>query len=167
MKKRQKDKGPAQLYLERIGELEKQIDRKRDRMERLYCLATKCTPTMSTGGGSVGGNSDKMAPSDASMDLEAEIVRDRETLKAMINEACDLLEQVRDERYYKVLYKHYIEYKAFEEIAVETGYTYRNAHYLHGRALQVFGRLLEEYRIKRLSMTLEERIKERSRTPLY
>lgn len=142
---RNKKKGPAQQYLERIESLETQIDRKRDKMERLYCLATKCTSSMSASGAAGGGNRDKMAPSDASLDLEKEIDQDKEKLKAMISEACDLLARVPGKAHYDVLYKHYIEYKSFEQVAVEMGYTYRNAHYLHGRALQAFEKVLEEY----------------------
>lgn len=142
---RNKKKGPAQQYLERIEILETQIDRKRDKMERLYCLATKCTSSMSASGAAGGGNRDKMAPSDASLDLEAEIAQDKETLKAMISEACDLLARLPGKAHYDVLKKHYIEYKSFEQVAVEMGYTYRNAHYLHGRALQAFEKVLEEY----------------------
>jgi hypothetical protein len=141
-----KKKGPAQQYLERIESLETQIDRKRDKMERLYCLATKCTASMSQSGAAGGGNRDKMAPSDASLDLEKEIDQDKAKLRAMISEACDLLARVQDQKHYDVLYKHYIEYKPFEQVAVEIGYTYRNTHYLHGRALQAFEKVLEEYR---------------------
>lgn len=151
---RNKKKGQAQQYLERIENLETQIDRKKDKAERLYCLATKCTSSMSAGGAAGGGNRDKMAPSDAGMDLQAEIDQEKEKLRAMISEACDLLARVPGKAHYDVLYKHYIEYKSFEQIAVEMGYTYRNALYLHGRALQAFDKVLEEYK------------KERSKTPL-
>lgn len=146
MKKKKKIKGAAELYLERIEILETQIDRKEDKMQRLYCLATKCTSSMSASGAAGGGNRDKMAPSDASMDLEAEIEQDRRRLKDMIGEACDLLALVPNKKHYDVLYKHYIEYKPFEQVAVEMHFTYRNTHYLHGRALQVFEKLLEEHR---------------------
>lgn len=143
---KKKKKSQAQQYLERINDLETQIDRKRDKMDRLYCLATKCTASMSASGAAGSGNRDRMAPSDASMDIEVEIERDKEKLKAMISEACDLLARVPKKEHYDVLYKHYIEYKPFEKIAVEFGCTYRNAHYMHGRALQVFDKVLEEFR---------------------
>ena len=143
-----KKKGPAQQYLERIESLETQIDRKKDKAERLYCLATKCTASVNASGAAGGGNHDKMAPADANIDLMKEIERDKVKLKAMISEACDLLARVPGKSHYDVLYKRYIEYKSFERIAVEMDYTYRNVHYLHGRALQAFDKVLEEYNRK-------------------
>lgn len=145
---KKKKKSPAQEYLEKIRNQETQIDRKRDKMERLYCLATKCTASMSASGAAGGGNRDKMAPVDANIDLEAEIDQDKAKLRDMISEACDLLARVPEKKHYDVLYKHYIEYKSFEQVAVEIGDTFRNAHYVHGRALQAFGKVLEEWRRK-------------------
>lgn len=152
---RNKKKGPAQQYLERIESLETQIDRKRDKMERLYCLATKCTSSMSQSGAAGGGNRDKMAPMDANIDLQAEIDHDTVNLRHVISEACDLLARLPYKPHYDVLYKHYIEYKNFEQAAAEMGYTYRNVHYLHGRALQAFDKVLEEYKKERSKTTLE------------
>ena len=77
-----------------------------------------------------------------------EIERDKVKLKGMISEACDLLARVPGKAHYDVLYKRYIEYQSFERIAVEMDYTYRNVHYLHGRALQAFDKVLEEWRRK-------------------
>jgi DNA-directed RNA polymerase specialized sigma24 family protein len=165
MKKRQKDKGPAQLYLEQIEEMEKQIDRKKDKAERLYCLATKSTASMSAGGASGGGNHDKAGGAmDSYMDLVAEIKKDEATLKARICEAYDLMARL-PERHYKVLEHHYLYYKKFKDIAAEMNYSERNVTTLHGRALQLFGKALEEHNRRKaenahiLSEIMEECIK--------
>lgn len=67
---------------------------------------------------------------DAYIDKKARIIR--------------LLEKVRHPDYLKVLQSRYIEYASLEEIAAEMHYTYRWICKLHGRALQVFGKLLKE-----------------------
>jgi DNA-directed RNA polymerase specialized sigma subunit len=43
----------------------------------------------------------------------------------------------------KVLHKRYFEYKPWEQIACEMGYSYRNVCYIHGKALQAFEALME------------------------
>ena len=148
MKKNQKEKGQAQLYLEQIEKLEMQIDRKKDKAERLYCLATKSTASMSAGGAAGGGNHDKAGGAmDSHMDLAAEIDRDEAKLKTLICEVYDLMEGF-PERHYKVLKYRYLDYKKFDDIAKEMGYSYRNVTTLHGRALQLFGKALEEHKRK-------------------
>lgn len=168
MKTRKKEKGPAQLYLERIKKLDVQIDAMEQEKQALRDLAYRVTPSMSgSGGASGGGNHDKIGSAAARIaDKEAEIEEAIDRLIDMKDEATGLLKHLAKPEHFKVLHSRYILYKSFESIAVEMGYSYRNIHYLHGRALQAFEKVLEEYRIKRLSMTLEERIKERIKTPL-
>ena len=148
MKKTQKEKGAAQLYLEQIEKLEVQIDRKRDKAERLYCLATKSTAGMNAGGASGGGNCDKMGnAADGHMDLLKEIEKDEADLKALISDTYDLMAKLRRE-HYDVLRLRYMHYMTFDDIARAMNYSSRGIRSLHGRALQVFGKVLEERRRK-------------------
>lgn len=156
MKPRKKDKGPAQLYLERIEALKIQIDRKKDKAERLFCLATKSTSSMNASGAAGGGNPDKMAgASDGHMDLKKEIDQDEQRLESMICEACDLLARLTDKKHYDVLRYRYLHFMQFTQIAVDMKYTYRGICILHGRALQEFEKVLEA----RKKMTFEERLR--------
>lgn len=142
---KKKKKGRAQLYLEQIEKLRIQIDRKRDKAERLYCLATKSTASMSAGGAAGGGNCDKMGNAmDGNMDLNREIEKDEADLKALISEACDLMAKL-PQRHYDVLKYRYLYYKTFDDIAREMNYSYRGIRSLHGRALQLFEKALEEW----------------------
>lgn len=146
MKKRKKEKGPAQIYLERIEALKTQIDRKKDKAERLYCLATKSTASMNASGASGGGNPDKMAGvADGYMDLKKEICQDEKRLESMVSEACDLLARLENKQHYEVLMCKYLHFKKLTPIAVEMKYTYRGICILHGRALQEFEKVLEEH----------------------
>ena len=147
MKKRKKEKGAAQIYLEQIEHLKIQIDRKKDKAERLFCLATKSTASMNASGAAGGGNPDKMSGvADGYMDLKKEIDQDERRLKSMICEACDLLARLTNKQHYDVLRYKYLQFMPFTQIAVDMKYTYRGICILHGRALQEFEKVLEAQR---------------------
>jgi hypothetical protein len=147
MKKRKKEKGAAQIYLEQIERLKIQIDRKKDKAELLYCLATKSTASMNASGAAGGGNPDKMAGvTDGYMDLKKEIDRDEQQRERLISEACDLLARLTNKQHYDVLKSRYLYYMPFTQIAVDMKYTYRGICILHGRALQEFEKVLEAHR---------------------
>ena len=147
MKKRKREKGAAQIYLEQIERLKIQIDRKKDKAERLYCLATKSTASMNASGAAGGGNPDKMAgASDGYMDLKKEIDQDEKRLESLISEACDILARLTNKQHYDVLRYKYLYFMQFTQIAVDMKYTYRGICILHGRALQEFEKALEEHR---------------------
>ena len=147
MKKRKKEKGKAQLYLERIESLKTQITRKKDKAERLYCLATKSTASMNASGAAGGGNQDKMAgAADGHMDLIKEIRQDEQRLERMIGEAFDILARLKDEKHYDVLKDRYLYFIPFTQIAVNEKCTYLGICIRHGRALQEFEKALEEHK---------------------
>ena len=139
-----KKKGPAQLYLEKIRKLDVQIDCLEQEKISLQSLATRITPSMSGSGGSAGGNQDKMGDAVARIiDKKREIDSAVDALIDLKEEASALLARLDKPEHLKVLHKRYIQYQSFETIACDMGYTYRNVHYLHGRALQAFGKLLK------------------------
>lgn len=142
-----KKKGPAQLYLEKIRKLDVQIDCLEQEKISLQSLATRITPSMSGSGGSAGGNQDKMGDAVARIvDKKREIDSAVDALIDLKEEASALLACLDKPEHLKVLHKRYIQYQSFETIACDMGYSYRNVHYLHGRALQAFGKVLEEHR---------------------
>lgn len=146
-RKKEKDKSAAQVYLEQIERLKIQIDRKKDKAERLYCLATKSTAAMNASGAAGGGNPDKMGGvADGHMDLENEIKQDKQRLERMIGEAFDILAHLKDEKHYDVLKDRYLYFIPFTQIAVNEKCTYRGICIRHGRALQEFGKVLEEHK---------------------
>ena len=144
-----KKKGQAQQYLERIRKIDVQIDCMVQEREALKDMALRVTPSMSGSGGSSGGNQDKLGGAVARIvDMQEKIDRAVDELINLKREASTLLERLDKPEHYRVLHERYIQYKSFEQIAAGMGYTYRNAHYLHGRALQAFGKVLEEWRRK-------------------
>lgn len=134
----------AKEYLKRIKILDQEINRKLDRATALKALALKVTPTMSDTGSMGGGNHDKISSAmDKYIDLQAEIDRDIDTLIDMQKEAYSLLGRIRNQKYYKVLELHYLKFQTFEQIGVSMGCSRRWAEKLHGRALEVFDRVLK------------------------
>jgi hypothetical protein len=97
---------------------------------------------MVSGGGAHGGFANA---SDGLIDLEREIDREIDRLVDLKREAGAMLAQLENPQHYKVLHRHYILFESFEQIAVDMGYSYRNVCYLHGRALQVFQKVLDQH----------------------
>lgn len=134
----------AKEYLGRIKEFDLAINRKLDRATALKALALKVTPTLKDTGAMSGGNGDKISSAmDKYIDLSNEINRDIDKLVEMQKEAYSLLGHIRNQKYYKVLELHYLKYQTFEQIGVAMGYSKRWAEKLHGRALEVFDRVLK------------------------
>lgn len=147
--KEKKKKGRAQLYLERIRKLDVQIDGMTQEKIALEELACRVTPSLGNSGGTSGGNQDKLGSAVTRIIAkEEEIDQAVDELIDLKRKASDLLSRLDKPEHYRVLHGKYILYKSFEAMAAEMGYTYRNICYLHGRALQAFGKVLEEYELE-------------------
>lgn len=137
----------AKEYLERIGKHDKAIEKKLDELTSLDSLVKRVTPVMNTTGASCGGNQDKLGDAIAKIvDLRKEVNRDVDILVDMKREAYHILRKLKNEEHYKVLEMRYLQYMSFEQIAVNINRSKRWAEKLHGRALQAFGKVLEEGR---------------------
>lgn len=53
-----------------------------------------------------------------------------------IDDRINSIESIKNSNYRDVLFKHYAEYKSFEQISVEMGYVYNYTCNLHGEALK-------------------------------
>lgn len=137
----------AKEFLERIKWYDVLIDSKLEELASLQDVAKRITPVMKTGGGSGGtGNQDRLGDTVAKIaDLQEEINRDVDIFVDMKREAAALLKKIKEPEYFKVLHKRYVLYESFERIATELNVTYRAVCYMHGRALQAFDKVLEEY----------------------
>lgn len=114
------------------------VDGLRDSLLRITQMPKE---DMVTGGSS----HDRMSTTIAKIvDLENEINAKVDILVDKKARIVRLLEKVRHPDYLKVLQLRYIEYDTFEEIAAEMHYSYCWICRLHGRALQVVGKLLKE-----------------------
>ena len=134
----------AKAYLRKIELLDAHINNRLSDLQTLRSLVEKITATVSPVCVSGSGNQDKVGDSVAKIvDLQDEINRKIDKFVDLKKEISELLEQIQDPDQVKVLHKRYFEYKPWEQIACETGYSYRNVCYIHGKALQAVEALLK------------------------
>lgn len=76
--------------------------------------------------------------SDKIIDLSAEINREIDFFISEKHKIINQIQQIKDTRHMQVLYKHYVEYKGFEDIASEMNYVYQYIIELHIKALKTF-----------------------------
>lgn len=63
-------------------------------------------------------------------------------LSVEIDDRINSIEAIKNGSYRDILFKHYAEYKSFEQISVEMGYVYNYTCNLHGEALKELTQLL-------------------------
>lgn len=134
----------AKEYLEQIETWDTMIDEMLEELDLLKAKAYKITSTMQDVPAFGGGTGDKVGNGATSLvALSDEIAEATDRFVDLKREAASLLRQIRKAKYYKVLSMKYFRYMNFQDIAVEMNCSKRNAEKIHGRALQVFDRLLE------------------------
>lgn len=77
------------------------------------------------------------------VDLEAEINNE---IDAFVDEKHRIINQIQalnNSKYIEILYKHYVEFKRLEAIAIEMNFTYQYVVELHGHALKSFQKTYE------------------------
>ncbi len=130
-------------YLQQIRLYDARIDTKLEDLHRLKEMATKITPVLKDDVVSGGGNQDKLGDAMAKIiDLEAEINRDVDRYVNAKQEISATLEKISDPDQLKVLHQRYVQYKTWEQIAYDTGFSYRWICTLHGKALQEIEKIL-------------------------
>ena len=134
----------AKAYLKQIKELDIKINNKIAEKEALYTMATKVTPTLSED--KVSGNfnaTDKVGNIVAKIvDIEKEINAAIDEYFTLKNKIIRQIESLKDERYYNLLHKRYVQYKDFSIIADEMRYDYQTCVNMHGRALKAFQKIM-------------------------
>jgi len=135
----------AKEYLLSIKRYDTIIDAKQREIDDLYALITRVTPVLKTDVVSGSGSQDKIGNAIAKItDLQAELNRDIDHFVDLKREAAAKLGKVTRAEYYEILHKRYFEYQSLEQIAVSMNYTYRWIRRLHGRALNVFGKIMNK-----------------------
>lgn len=127
----------AKDFLKQVRLCDIHINNKLEEKARLQALALKITSSWSSEHVSGSGNQDKMGDAIAKItDLDREIdmeidsfINKKRTVKAVIGKV-DNPDQL------DILYKRYIQYESFEQIANELNMSYRNVCNIHGKALQ-------------------------------
>lgn len=136
----------AKDYLRQVIICDAHINSKLEEVSRLRDLATKITSSIKPDAVSSGGGmSDKIGNAVARIiDLENEINSEIDRLVDLRNDVESVLSLIKNEKQYAVLQKRYIQFKTWEQIAEEIGYSYYGVCKLHGRALQTVEAILAE-----------------------
>lgn len=137
--------GKAREYLEGIKKLDNIINSLIAEYETMKAMATKVTSVNAGDRVQASGSQEKMA------DMVAKMVDYQNTINANIdkyinmrNNILEVIELLDNADHIAVLYKRHFEYKGWEVIACEMGYTYRWVTKLHGRALNCMDNILNE-----------------------
>ena len=134
-----KTKG-AKKYLKQLEVLNVKINNKQKELSEMRQLSQSI--------GSFKYDTEKVQTSPSKDKLEKKAVQCvylEQEINAEIDHFIDLKHKIINEihtlensSYIKVLFKRYVEFKRFEEIAVETNYSYQYVRELHGAALKEF-----------------------------
>ena len=129
----------AKQYLRQLRRLSDIVQSKLDQIEALRSLAQKITHVPKTV------SVQESIPEDKMTEIISKIVDLQKELKTDIDNLLDLklkithqINNIDNDDYKLLLMLRYLNFKTWEEIAVEMGYTYQWIHVLHGRALKYF-----------------------------
>ena len=130
----------AKEYLKQIEALDIKIRQKQDQLE---CLKE-------TAGGNAAIRYDKLnvqitvAPDMMErnvlrmVELEEKIWADKLKMETLKDQIIDQIQSLEDERYIDLLFRRYVKYQKFEQIAIDMSYDYVYIRELHGEALGAF-----------------------------
>lgn len=135
----------AKSYLQQIKRCDIKIDNGVEELSRLNALATRVTSAMSGDVVSRTRNTDSLGDTVAKIiKLQDDLNREVDRYVDLKREANEMLSRLENPIYYQILHSRYILYKTWEQIACDMDFTYQWVCELHGRALQEFGKLMEQ-----------------------
>lgn len=135
----------AKEYLSQVRKYDELINNKLATISSLRNLVTSITIELKSDVVQTSGAKDTMASTiDRIIDLEREIDADIDKLVSLKREVMAVIDKVEDSILIDILYKRYFHYEKWEEIAIETNYSYRQVTRLHGQALQEVRKILKE-----------------------
>lgn len=133
----------AKAYLQRLAQCDARINAMQDKIDDLWEQATRITPTLKQDVVSGGGNHDKVGDAVAKIaDLRSAINQQIDYYVDLQEAANDLLNKLKDNVHYTILYRRYMLGDSFAVIAAEIDKGERQTYSLHGDALVAFADLL-------------------------
>lgn len=128
----------AKEYLSQAYRLDQRINSKLEQVASLNELATKCTSTLTGMPRNPNRGTSTMADAVGKIvDLQAEINSDIDRLVDLKREMVRIIKAVNNTECQTLLELRYLCFKTWEQIAVDMGYTTRNIHLLHKKALEM------------------------------
>ncbi len=131
------EKSTAKEFLQQVRRYDIFIDSLLEEKAQLESLRDKITSSWGGEHVSGSGNQDKLGGTVAKIiDMERKIDNAVDNFVDKKEEVRAVIAQIKNPDHLELLLNIYIHYKTLEKVACEMGYTYRNACYIHGRALQ-------------------------------
>lgn len=133
----------AKAYLSQVRLYDSIIEEKRNEILHMQEIREFITPAYSgmTGGA---GATDKIGDTSAIiLDLQDELNRIVEDYTALRKKALEAVDMIRNPNYHATLYKRFFEFKKFEVIASEMGYSVRAVKGFNQRALETLGKIMK------------------------
>lgn len=124
-------------YLQQAYRLDNLIDAKLEQITQLRAMAEKQTATLSAA--PISGLQPHSRVENCMVkivDLENEINRDIDRLVSLKRDIQQTISHIHNPDYRLLLELRYLNFKTWEQIAVQMHYSYRNILYLHGKALE-------------------------------
>lgn len=136
----------ADEFLQQIEIYDSLVDAKIGERDKLWELATKITVPTDKEAIQTSGVSDKVGNIAAKLaDIDRELNEIIDTYIDIKNECIRVIEQLADKPVeYRVIHKHYVQYKSFVEIEQEEGYSYQGIMKIKERALKRIEGFLKE-----------------------
>lgn len=129
----------AKQYLSQIARADNIIKNKLSEIYQLKVLSTSISATNIGERVQTSVSADKMGDMIAKIvDLQREAQEDIDKYTDFRKKAISQIESIETDNFYNVLYGRYIQYKTFEQIAKEMGYSWRQTVRIHGEALAEF-----------------------------
>lgn len=123
-------------YLSQIERLDSLIKNRQTEISNLWDLVTNISVPMETEKVQTSGSKDRIGNIMSKIaDLEAERNAFIDKYMEIKENSIYAMEKLSDIRYYRMLFKRYIEYKELHDISSDMGYTYGYAKKLHREAL--------------------------------
>ncbi len=127
----------ARNYLEQAYRIDQRINSKIEQVASLHSLATKANSTLTDMPGSPNRNIHRMEDIIVKIvDLENEINHDIDTLVDLKTEIMQVIKQVSDLELQTLLEQRYLNFRTWEQIAVDMGYNVRHLYRMHDKALK-------------------------------
>lgn len=135
-------------YLKQVKLYDTHINNKLEEIDRLNDLVRKITASLSFDPIHGSGNQDKLGNAVSCLiDLREEVNKDIDAFVEKKHEISMVINQITEPDQLRVLYKRYFSYLTWEQIACDMHMSHRNVCYIHGKALQAVGKILEEKKV--------------------
>lgn len=135
----------AKEYLRQIRSCDRTITNKLEEVTKLNELMLNVTSAWKSDVVQSGGSGDKLGDTVAKIiDLQKEINEEIDRLVDLRREVMATIDKVEGSDLRDILYRRYLRFESWEEIAVGTAYTYRHVLRLHGIALKKVSEIMKD-----------------------